>query len=258
MNYLCVVDRTVPARHRILKNEKNFCSKSLFICTTHEYKKTYSMEQQSFDQVVAQLSAQWGCEPSKVTRLIELTSSLETRGARFARLNEYRSDKSDSTESASHTVLLNFSYENMLKDEKEKLLNFDVSKVDVNAHDYSSINTGLLTLDQYKQAVKDALPKALAEINAPKQTKGVSNDVWLNKVMVFNLNTLRLSIVGEAVKKSVVEEGEFKQVKSAPLTVAKQLIKKQANCRSEKYRRFAIDNFEGALKLQGETLEIGG
>lgn len=214
------------------------------------------MTQQSFDQVVAQLSAQWGCSPEKVARLIELTGSLENVGARFARLNEYRSDKSDNTESASHTVLLNFSYANMLKDEKEKLLNFDVNTVDVDAFDYSRINTGSLTLEQYKRAVKDALPTALAEMNAPKQVKDTSNDVWLNKVMVFNLNTLRLSIVGEAIKRAVVEEGEYKQVKSAPLTVAKQLIRKQAGCRSDKYRRFAIDNFEGEAKLQGETLDI--
>lgn len=214
------------------------------------------MTQQSFDQVVAQLSAQWGCSPEKVTRLIELTGSLENVGARFARLNEYRSDISDSTESASHTVLLNFSYANMLKDEKERLRTFDVNTVDVDAFDYSRINTGSLTLEQYKRAVKDALPTALAEMNAPKQVKDTSNDVWLNKVMVFNLNTLRLSIVGEAVKRAVVEEGEFKQVKSAPLTVAKQLIRRQAGCRSDKYRRFAIDNFEGDVKLQGETLDI--
>lgn len=211
-----------------------------------------------FGSVVSQLSEQWGCSADKVQRLIDLTGSLERVGARFARLNEYRSDKSDNTESASHTVLLNFSYANMLKDEKQKLMNFDVNEVDVNAYDYSKINTGSLTVEQYKQAVKDALPTALAEINAPKTAKGQSNDVWLNKIMVFNLNTLRLSIVGEAVKKAVVEEGEYKQVKSAPLTVAKQLIKKQAGCRSDKYRRFAIDNFEGAVKLQGETLEIGG
>ena len=181
-------------------------------------------------------------------------------GARFARLNEYRSDKSDNTENASHTVLLNFSYANMLKDEKEKLRNFDVNAVDVNAWKYEGIDYEKqgYTLEEYKQAVKDALPTALAEINAPKQSKGEGNDVWLNKVMVFNLNTLRLSIVGEAVKKAVIEEGEYKKVASKPLTVAKQLIKKQANCRSEKYRRFAIDNFEGAVKLQGETLEIGG
>jgi uncharacterized protein YqfA (UPF0365 family) len=94
-------------------------------------------------------------------------------------------------------------------------------------------------------------------MKAPKKAKDTSNDVWLNKILVFNVGTRRLSMVGEEVKKAVVQSGEYKKVASVPNTIAKALIRKQLDFRTDKYRRFTIDNFEGELKLQGETLNIG-
>ena len=218
---------------------------------------------QTLEQVVIEIASEWGCSPDKVERLVRITTDMEGLGARFARVNKYRSDKSDHTELASHTLLLNFSYANMLKQEKEKLETANVGGIDVERYNYEGrINyekKGYATAEAYKNAVAEALETALAELRTPKAKKDdeVSNDIWLNKVLVFNTNTRRLSIVGEEVKKVVVEQGEFKKVASDPKTIAKELIRKQLDFRTDKYRRFAIDNFEGELKLQGETLEIG-
>jgi hypothetical protein len=217
----------------------------------------------TLEQIIIEIATALGCSPDKVERLIEITNDMERIGARFARLNKYRSDKSDHTELASHTLLLNFSYANMLKQEKERLTTVNISAIDVERFNYERINfekKGYATVESYKVAVGEALETALAELRKPKESKDdeVSNDIWLNKVLVFNTNTQRLSIVGEEVKKVVVEQGEFKKVASDPKTTAKNLIKKQLDFRTDKYRRFAIDNIEGELKLQGETLEIGG
>lgn len=149
----------------------------------------------------------------------------------------------------------------MLKQEKERLTSVNIGAIDVERFHYDRINfekKGYATLEDYKVAVAEALETALQEMREPKQGKGESNDIWLNKVLVFNTNTQRLSIVGEEVKKVVVEQGEFKKVASDPKTTAKNIIRKQLDFRSDKYRRFAIDNIEGEFKLQGETLEIGG
>ena len=107
----------------------------------------------------------------------------------------------------------------------------------------------------YKNEVRNCLNNALYEINNPKKIERVNNDEYLNDMLVFNWNTERLSIIGQGVKKETIVEGEYKKVKSAPLTIAKKLIKKQSNLRVDKYKRFAIDNLN-IVNLQGETLEI--
>ena len=227
--------------------------------TNKHYKRP--MTQKTLEQLIIEISTALGCSPESVGRLIEITNEMESVGARFARLNKYRSDKSDHTELASHTLLLNFSYENMVKQERERLTNVNISAIDVERFHYDRINfekKGYATLEDYKVAVGEELETALAELRQPKESKGESNDIWLNKVLVFNTNTQRLSIVGEEVKKVVVEQGEFKKVASDPKTTAKNLIRKQLDFRTDKYRRFTIDNIEGEMKLQGETLEIGG
>lgn len=213
------------------------------------------------EQVIVQIASEMGCSPDKVERLISIANDMEGMGARFAHLRKYNSDESDNTELASHTLILNFNYGNMLKDEAEKLKSVNIEGIDIERFNYEGIDYASqgYTLETFKVAVRDALETALAEMRKPKEKKGdgTSNDIWLNKVLVFNTNTRRLSIVGEEVKKVVVREGEYKQVASKPKTIAKSLIRKQLGFRTDKYRRFAIDNIEGGVNLQGETLNIG-
>lgn len=207
----------------------------------------------TFNELIAKIVSVYGCDEKEVLRLIDITSDM-SKGAKFARIIGYSSDKSDHSEIADHTIILNFSYQNMIKDDKETLRTFDVNVVDVNKFNYDSIDTKGMELTTYKNEVRNCLQNALYEINNPKK-KETSNDDWLNNMLVFNWNTERLSILGEEVKKNVIVEGEYKITKSAPLTIAKKLIKKQAKLRVDKYRRFAIDNLS-IVNLQGETLEI--
>jgi hypothetical protein len=125
----------------------------------------------------------------------------------------------------------------------------------VNEFNYKFIDTGLLSLPEFKQAVKECLPQALEELKKePKPRK--SNDIKINSILVFNTNTLKLSIVGKSENKTVETEGDFKIVKSKPLSVAKKLIRQQSKGKTPSLRRFAIDNFVGSVKLLGETIEI--
>jgi hypothetical protein len=193
--------------------------------------------------------------PEQVEDLILLTNGVN--GVSFVSLKGYSSDKSNNTEVANQLINIGASYANMLKKDDNIYANFDINTVDVNAFDYSSIDTGKLTLEAFKLAVKEQLPIALAELNAPKEKRDTSNDIWLNKALVFNFNTMRLSIFGQSISKSVETKGEFKVVKSAPKTIAKKLIEKQAKGKTQMLRRFAIDNFNGAVTMQGDTIEVG-
>ena len=208
----------------------------------------------TLNELIAKIVSVYGCDEQQVLRLIEITTDM-SKGAKFATIKDYSSDKSEHSEIANHSIILNFSYANMKKDDKETLRNFDVNVVDVNKFNYDSIDTKGMELSAYKNEVRNSLQNALYEINNPKQVERVNNDDYLNDILVFNWNTERLSIIGQGVKKETIVEGEYKKVKSAPLTIAKKLIMKQANLRVDKYRRYAIDNLS-IVKLQGETLEI--
>jgi hypothetical protein len=208
----------------------------------------------TLNELIAKIVSVYGCSEEQVLRLMEITSDM-SKGAKFARIIGYSSDKSDHSELADHTIILNFSYANMRKDDKETLRTFDVNVVDVNKFNYESIDTKGMELTAYKNEVRNCLNNALYEINNPKPSTKVNNDEYLNEMLVFNWNTERLSIIGQGVKKETIVEGEYKKVKSAPLTIAKKLIMKQANLRVDKYKRFAIDNLN-IVNLQGETLEI--
>ena len=190
----------------------------------------------------------------QVTKLIEATD--EVSGVSFVSLKGYSSDKSGNTETANQLINIGASYKNMLNKDINIYNDFDLSNVDVDKFNYDTIDTGKLTLEQFKQAVKEALPIALNELNQPKAKKDTSNDFWLNKALVFNLNTNRLSIFGQSINKVVEVKGDFKVVKSAPKTIAKKLIEKQAKGKTQMLRRFAIDNFEGNIKVSGETIEL--
>lgn len=205
--------------------------------------------------IIAILQAYSNLNIDQINALINATNSI--KGVSFVSIKGYSSDKSNNTEQANQVVNIGASYANMLAKDENIYATFDVTSVDVDKFDYSTIDTGKLTQAEFKAAVKEALPVALAELNEPKQKKDTSADIWLNKAVVFNLNTLRLAIFGQSVSKVVETKGEFKVVKSAPKTVAKRLIEKQAKGRAQTLRRFAIDNLVGSVTLKGDTIEIG-
>jgi len=187
-----------------------------------------------------------------LTKLIDLTDQQKIG---YVSVKGYSSELSKGTEIANQLINVGMNYKNATESDIVNYNNLDLSTIDVNNFNYNYINTDKLTLAEYKQAVKDSLPQALEELKKePKPRK--SNDIKLNSILVFNTNTLKLSIVGKTENKVVETEGDFNIVKSKPLSVAKKLIRQQSKGKTQALRRFAIDNFVGSVKLQGETIEI--
>jgi hypothetical protein len=185
-------------------------------------------------------------------KLVELTNK---QNIGFVSVKGYSSELSKGTEIANQLINVGMNYGNAIESDIVNYNNLDLSTIDINKIDYNYINTGLLSLTEFKQAVKDSLPQALEELKKePKPRK--SNDIKLNSILVFNTNTLKLSIVGKTESKTVETEGDFDIVKSKPLSVAKKLIRQQSKGKTPSLRRFAIDNFVGSVKLLGETIEI--
>lgn len=190
---------------------------------------------------------------NQVNKLIEATNQIN--GVSLISINGYSSDKSNNTEIANQLINIGASYQNMIKKDSNIFANVDLSLIDVDKFNYTSIDTAKLTLEQFKQAVKENLPIALTELQAPKKSKE-TNDIYLNKALVYNLNTMRLSVIGQQINKIVETKGEFKIVKSSPKTIAKKLIEKQAKGRTQTLRRFALDNLINTISINGDKLEI--
>jgi hypothetical protein len=187
-----------------------------------------------------------------LTKLVELTNQQKIG---YVSLKGYSSELSKGTEIADQLINVGVNYKKALESDKVTFDNVDLSTIDVNKFDYNYINTGDLTLVEYKKAITESLPQALEELQGDKR-KRKSNDIKINSILYFNTNTLKLSIVGKSESKVVETKGEFKVVKSKPLTVAKRLIEQQVNGKTQKLRRFTIENFVGSVKLLGETIEI--
>ena len=208
--------------------------------------------------IVAQIAAQFhNGNVEVIHQLIEATNPL--KGCKFVSMSGYSSDASENTEVANHVVNFGFNYENMKESDISLLGAVVLSSIDVDQYNYQLVNPGVLTLDEYKRAVRAELPTAFAELveAATKTTPSTreNNDFYLNKVLVYNTKTLSLSVIGQGVSKNIIIEGEQKIVKKGAKTVAKELIKKAAKLRTNTYRRFKIANLS-TLKISGETIEI--
>lgn len=215
-------------------------------------------EREIYENAILGVMDAYGITREAVERLIELTNGNER--VRFVSIKGYNSDKSLNTEVANQVVNINASYGNMLEKDALTLnnvvLNRDVLPL-VETWNYERYDLNGVSVADFKKQVKEALGMALQELRNPKTGTRESNDIQLNKALYFNKNTMRLSVFGASISKEVVQEGVFKKVKSAPKTVAKQIIQKAVEPRTAKLRRFAIDNLNG-MKMDGETLELGG
>ncbi len=220
------------------------------------------MADKKIEEAIIQISEIYGCNPETVRNLIELTNNKQ--GVQFVSIKGYNSDKSLHTEVANHLVNINASYGNMI--EKDILtLQSDVNEIKEKCLEieknwnYERYDLDGMPLAQFRAQVKDQFivaveKKRLAKLN-PKERE--NNDIQLNKALYFNTKTLRLAVFGSSLNKTVKQEGVFKKVKSATLTVSGQIVDKALETKTAKLRRFAIDNLNG-INLQGEVLEIGG
>ncbi len=214
------------------------------------------------EKAIIEVSTMMGCNPESLSKLVELTNANSR--VQFIHIKGYNSDESLNTEVANHRVNINAKYENMLNKDALTLaspleiLKEEFLKVE-KGWNYDRYDLAGVPLEIFRGQVKDQFIVALEEKRTSKvtPTERENNDIWLNKSLVFNTKTLRLAIFGLSLDKVVKQEGVFKKVKSAPKTVAKQIIDKCTESVTFKLRRFTLDNLNG-MKIQGEELEIGG
>jgi len=167
-----------------------------------------------------------------------LLSFSKVKGARFFAVNGYVSKTSG--EVANHVVNLNVNYE------KAKLKDIDYLKgLDVTSLDDKGLGKDLM--EQAKQAL-------LGAFIAPNQNR-VNGQIdaythICNGIKVHN-ETGDIYIYAMAHSKTVLIDGTYPKVNSRPLTLAKDIIRK--NFKTGKYRNFKLSNTLEA-KVNGETI----
>ena len=219
----------------------------------------FSVEERS--EVIAQILSAY---PSlTVFNLMQLISLTDVKGTTFINIKNYSSNVSNNTEVADCQVLVGASYENMIDKDAVTLENINLAQIDVTKYNYKTINTNGKSLEDFQNEVKKALSPALAALKEALlkkqfgETAGrTDNNVFFNKVLLFNTNTNNLSIRGQIVKKTERVEGTFKMVKSAPITVAKNIINNMVNARTNSIRTYNLTNISECIRINGNEINI--
>lgn len=214
------------------------------------------------ESILLSIIATYNC--ITIDTLAALIEATTVKGCKFINIKGYNSDKSDNTEIADMLMNIGISYENMSNKDTVSISNYDHTTIaalltpNVMKHDFSRYDLSKFT-DKTKphEEIIALLPQALISLkqdNAKEKTR-TDNNIKLTPVLWYNTETHNLLLFGQLITKKVEVKGDFKKVASAPLTVAKNIIRDTLTKKSH-LRTLAIPNMLGNIKVNGETLEI--
>jgi hypothetical protein len=145
----------------------------------------------------------------------------------------------------------------------KKLFNIGTSYEQLKLNDINTLDNLLIPnsdtyipSEKYTRAIwNEAVEQKLQSLKTPQVKEDNFISVTKNSTIQYNANTGELYISGRSVKSTIVEEGEYKEVNSKPLTIAKRVIEKNYLTTS-KWRKLNVKNLAGNLKISGDTIEI--
>lgn len=148
-------------------------------------------------------------------------------------------------------IYVGASYENAKQEDMNQIENY-----------LTGNDLAYLASDKYtRQDWNNALAELLNALKNPDTNRSIGQtdayiNVTENGMVKWCVATQKLYIAGNVVRKSVIEEGEYPEVKSKPITIAKNAIRKNY-LKSGKIRRYDITNLAGDIKINGDIIEIG-
>lgn len=159
----------------------------------------------------------------------------------------YRSKSAN--ELARHTLILGFSYHNLVEKSKLALELMTIPELIA-----AGVNPTLAS--EAKDAILKSLNKTLtAHANGEQNEDYTKRNLYvsLGNGLNLNPNDNTLQLFGLAHSKVVIEPGTYPKVNSRPLTIAKDAI--DALLPRSKFREFSLENLKSA-RINGETLEL--
>ncbi len=176
--------------------------------------------------------------PAQIVNLIQGLANIE--GVKFVAVKNYENANG---EISNYVINCGASYGKAKEADLEALENPEILK---------GINFGKVAM--YAEMARIALIQA---IRKPSNQSEAQTDAYrtIAPNVRLHLDSGRLFVFGFTLPNSkvVLVEGVYPSVKSAPLTIAKDLIRKAL--KATKFRQFAFDKLT-SVRLNGETLEI--
>lgn len=180
--------------------------------------------------------------------LLIITTLAKLKGVTFAGIKLYTNA---SNEVANVVVNLGVDYYKAKLADIETLKNFDIEEF------YAKLEKAKVTLKSTKIDILTAVTELLNEYQKPNQNRvdgqkeayvHITNGVKVHK------QTGKVFIYAFTVSKKVIVEGVYKEVKSKPVTIAKNELKKHL-LRTGKFRQYIVEDI-GAIKVSGETILV--
>ena len=141
-----------------------------------------------------------------------------------------------------HTTFnVGVSYEKSKQKDLEYLKNLDIIELN------SELSVDLLT--EATQSLINDFEKTIS-----KEKVKTNNFTHITNGLKQHTENNELYVYGMLVHKTILSEGEYKEKNSKPLTIAKNIIRK--NLRTSKYRQFKIGKAE-QFKIKGDTITFG-
>jgi hypothetical protein len=150
-------------------------------------------------------------------------------------------------------------YTNQQGEVSNQLINVGINYQKSKEEDIKFLKAMNLKDYQFKSPIellKEAKNELIASFEKPDENRSNAQQdaytIIFPGVKVHN-ETGKLYIYGYRVNKTVLKEGTYKEVKSAPLTIAKNEIRKLL--KTNKFVNFSIE-VGNTLKANGETIEL--
>jgi hypothetical protein len=180
------------------------------------------------------------------------------KGTSFVGVRNYENLKG---EESNQTFNVGVTYANVLQYDLNALRNFDIQTL-ADKHALSDLTKGyaelLLSLEK-RTADEQTKADLLANNDSTMLRSKAQTDAYIHIAKGLNgkkeNGVLMLYIHGFMIRKTILKKGEYKQVNSKPLTLAKNAITKAAGLKESNYRNFKLGKFED-IKISGVTIKI--
>jgi hypothetical protein len=185
----------------------------------------------------------------QIKSIVSMFANLN--GASFVGIREYLSTSTG--EIANHVIIANFSYTNAVKHDLTALQNVSIFDLNTINNEYG------FSVELIKQAInklKTAFENNQNTETQSNQSKG-QNDAYLHitNSIKLHIETRKLYIYALSHSKTVICEGEHKQVNSRELTLCQNAVKKYFKFKTIKFRQFIVEPSQlSTVAVNGEQV----
>lgn len=181
-----------------------------------------------------------------------VVSAKTIKGTSFVGVRDYRNEQG---ELSNQTFVVGINYAKLLQSDFQSLLNFNLSTL-ADKFDSELLNQAYseLVSSLEKRLSSDEIKAELLAKNDDTIVRSkAQTDAYSPVCKGVKAKDGDLYVYGLQVRKTILEKGIYKEVKSRPLTLAKNAIKKAAELRENKFRQFKVGRI-GEVALMGATI----